>query len=302
MEKFVYSDLLERKLVMLKAYQNGLKVVKYSKRVFYDALWNVDARLLDARGLVLDKDNTIVSRPFSKVFNYGENKAGLNINPNTYVQAIRKVNGYLICMTVHSKHGLIIHTTGTMDSEFVQMGRKWIENTVGVQKMIEDDEVENITFMFEVCDPSDPHIVKEESGLYLLGARCVNHGIDYPVNSIFHWANIYGVKTPEAKIVRLGDLLAEMPSCRHEGYMVRDVCNGDYLFKIKSPYYLVTKFLARNNSALKSMLEDPKNARKHIDEEFYGLIDALSDAYGLDFLDFPEQKRIEVVENYFKSV
>ncbi len=30
------------------------------------------------------------------------------------------------------------------------------------------------TFLFEICDPSDPHIVAEDAGAYLIGVRIQN--------------------------------------------------------------------------------------------------------------------------------
>ena len=49
-----------------------LSVIKYKKRVFYDNLWN--DILEECRGLVVDADFNIVSRPFTKIYNYGVEK------------------------------------------------------------------------------------------------------------------------------------------------------------------------------------------------------------------------------------
>ena len=55
----------------------GASIYKYSKMVFFDALWDKSPLLLKARGLVLDAAGNILVHPFDKVFNYGENGAGL---------------------------------------------------------------------------------------------------------------------------------------------------------------------------------------------------------------------------------
>ena len=75
--KFHVEGLVEQGLVKKKTYKDGefsgLSVLKYSRKVFYDNLWNKDKRLLDCRGMVVDSDDNIVVWPFTKVFNLYEN-------------------------------------------------------------------------------------------------------------------------------------------------------------------------------------------------------------------------------------
>ena len=70
--KFCVADLIEQGLVKKKTYNSGvfegLSVLKYSKKVFYNNLWNKDKRLLDCRGIVVDSEDNIVVWPFTKVF------------------------------------------------------------------------------------------------------------------------------------------------------------------------------------------------------------------------------------------
>lgn len=292
--KFEYSDLLEKRLVTVKAYANGLKVIKYSKRVFYDALWNADSRLLEARGLVLDRDNTIVARPMNKIFNHKEN--GTDCDHMITVAAPVKLNGFLFCATYCSRRSeLILNTTGTIDSDFVELGKKhWNTRVDALVHAFPD-----VTFMFEVCDESDPHIIKEAPGIYLLTARDVESGADWHWKRILEVAEQFRVETSEVLITTFGDLLTRLRAVRHEGFMVRDVETGAYIMKLKSPYYLTTKFLARNNKSLRSFLENRELMREKMDEEYYELMDFLSAQYGPSFVDMPEQDRIKVIENYF---
>lgn len=300
MAKFQYSDLLDRKLVSVKAYRDSeLKVIKYSKRVFYDALWNEDPRLLEARGLVLDSENNIVSRPMAKIFNYQENGAGSNLSRDMMVFAAKKMNGFLICATESANHGMVVHTTGTLDSDFVKLGKQWLEKTESALAMVRSHP--GMTFMFEVCDPSDPHIVKERPGLYLLAVRDVESGHDLHWNNVFKMANRFQVETPEGRVCRFGDVIADLKTIRHEGWIVRGL-DGEYLLKGKSKYYLVTKFLARNNRVLDTILTDTNAARKIVDEEYYDLVRWLSENVGMKFKEFNEQERIRCVESYFEDV
>ena len=75
----------------------GLFVKKYSKRVFYDNLWNSHPDIVESRGHVVTNDGTRVINPFTKVFNFGEN--GVSISRDAQVIAIRKVNGFMCGVT-----------------------------------------------------------------------------------------------------------------------------------------------------------------------------------------------------------
>ena len=75
----------------------GLYVLKYKKRVFYDSLWN--EYLEECRGTIVDKDFNVVSRPFTKVYNFGVESKAPKISLDTNVTAYRKVNGFMVAMT-----------------------------------------------------------------------------------------------------------------------------------------------------------------------------------------------------------
>ena len=141
----------------------GLFVIKYSKRVFFDNLWN--EFLEECRGLIVDADWNPVVRPFKKVYNFGENGASYDRDRMMYVE--RKVNGFMGAATyVSSVDQVIYSTTGSLDSDFAVIVRKWLSK-------YEDYFRQNSghTFLFEICDASDPHIIPEVEGVYLIGMR-----------------------------------------------------------------------------------------------------------------------------------
>ncbi|AJF40802.1 putative RNA ligase/tail attachment protein [Vibrio phage phi 3] len=159
--KFNVQDLIDAGLVVAKEYPNGLKVLKYSKEVFFKSLWNTDPRLLECRGRVVDADWNVVVNPFAKVFNYLEQGAGKELHPQCLVRVVYKVNGFLGCVTNTEKYGMLFSTTGTLDSELSKLlEKKYREvETIPLQY--------GVTYMFEVCDKSDPHVVEEEEGLWM---------------------------------------------------------------------------------------------------------------------------------------
>jgi len=71
LKKFVEDN---PKLVSMRSAGDGIFVLKYKKTVFFDNLWN--DYLEECRGTIVDAEFNIVSRPFTKIYNYGiESKA-----------------------------------------------------------------------------------------------------------------------------------------------------------------------------------------------------------------------------------
>src|SRR5947207_6854977 len=189
----MFQELIDQGLVKQKRYENGFSVFKYSREVFYRALWNTNPLLLEARGMVLADDGTKVIWPFTKVFNHHEN--GTELALDTKVIAPRKVNGFMASAR-YWKGELIVSTTGTLDSDFAKLARSYIEKLEGIEIM-----AANITVLFEICENSDPHIVAEEEGAYLIGGRYMENtmyeGEMLTEGQLDVWANLIGAKRPE---------------------------------------------------------------------------------------------------------
>lgn len=155
------------------------------------------------------------------------------------------------------------------------------------------------TFMFfECCDPSDPHIVDEESGLYFLGLRENVFGsrIHYnPQHEVWH---SLGVKTIPVEYMTVGEVKEVLKTCRHEGYvMYRENGEVQEASKWKSPYYLIKKLFMRGNID-KLMAKD---IRQTIDEEYYELCDAIS-ANRAEFSAMEEADRKVWIEQFLGEV
>ena len=289
--KFEYKDLLEKKLISVKEYPDGKKILKYTKRVFWDNLWHVDERLLECRGLVLDKDDNIIVRPFKKVFNYGENGTTVPLDMPVYV--VPKVNGFLGCVTKH-KGEIIYSTTGSLDSDYVQMIKEMIPEEQA-RKIIHGD-----TYLFEICHPNDPHIIEEQTGAYLIGVRDIKHGS-------LCWQGVLNfLALPEWHLrfheyMLFKDVLELIKECKHEGYVVYSVDNNEMLCKLKSPHYLTKKFLMRmSKGKVDDMFANPDKYKQTIDEEFYGIVDFIVKEFDKeDWKGYSDQQRRKVVEDYW---
>lgn len=301
--KFNVDDLVAKNLVTKKTYTEGpfagLSVLKYKNNVFWDNLWHTDSRLLECRGMVVDAEDNVVIWPFTKIFNRFEN--GTDLPLDQQVVCIRKVNGFMATAAIH-KGKLLVSTTGTLDSEFSDLARKYLEK----MKLDLVAFPEDYTFIFEICDSSDPHIVEEEEGAYLIGMRdlALNGTMleEYRLDRI---AEVIGAKRPEWHNMFFSDVIKHSKAVTHEGFVIRNVGtddeNSELLLKIKSPHYLTKKFLMRGSQNKWDLIWDnPQNAKQRIDEEYYELLDHIREYYSKDvWAAMDSQKRRQVVEDYF---
>jgi len=70
LQEYVFAN---PKLVSMKLAGDGIYVLKYKKRVFYDNLWN--DYIAECRGTIVDADFNLVAYPFTKIYNLGIEKA-----------------------------------------------------------------------------------------------------------------------------------------------------------------------------------------------------------------------------------
>ncbi|MDK4680389.1 RNA ligase [Kingella negevensis] len=285
-----------------------LRVLKYRRHVFYDNCFN-DA-LVEMRGLVLDSHDNIIIRPFKKVFNYSErvaknSKYPIEIPEDFRVDAVVKVNGFLGCCTHirlpenHTNYGAnfnnktLFSTTGSLDSDFAKMTAKHCSQ---YENMFSD--YPNHTFLFEVCDPIDVHIIREAFGATLIGVIEVATGRQWREQELDDIAARYDVKRPQViENISFGELKALLKTVEHEGFMVFDSATKEMLFKLKSPYYLVSKLFGRSTADNLSRKLD----KRHVDEEFYPLIDYIS-ANQSYFNELAELDKIAFIQEFLRNV
>ena len=288
-----------------------LRTYKYSKRVFFKADW--DKALLEMRGLIMDDDLNIIVRPFKKVYNYSEFTSRKSLYPiditdDTPVLAVRKVNGFLGCCTYVDAHEsgasfnrrVIYSTTGSTDSRFAQMTR---EHCCKFEEIFK--RYPNKTFLFEITDESDPHIVEEELGETFIGLIDVKTGAqasEFELDKIaastagalkrpFYKEGEQYLKTSFAELKNI------VKEAKFEGFMVYIPSQNDFCFKMKTPYYLVNKFFARSkNEALSGKLDKTK-----LDEEFHPLVDHIK-ANEREFKSLDEQGKLGFIKEFLEKI
>jgi len=283
----------------------GLFMFKYARKVFYDALWNVSPYLLQCRGLVLDADWNVVVRPFTKIFNYQENSAGLNWLDDEKVLVTKKVNGFMASLTNY-KGTVLISTTGSLDSDFVDYSAKYLRQIP--VKMLKPHK----TYMFEIVHPDDPHIIEEPEGAHLLavvdhdsGLHSYKFDLENTMDDAKQNFPQFGVHVDDEPTLWLfGDLKTQVKLCRHEGYVIINPREDESCetLKIKSPYYLFKKFLAR--VGVKRFEDGIRTGtiKQRIAEEYYPVITRIEDFGVSKFLELEEQERLELLRVYINEI
>lgn len=295
MNKIELKNWVEKnpKLVKMRESQRypGLYVLKYTKRVFYDNLWNRFVE--DCRGTVVDKDFNVISRPFTKVYNFGIESRAPKLADDVEITAYRKINGFMCAVTWHDGD-ILVSTTGSLDSDFCDMARELIDAEIYRSICAKNP---NLTFMFECVHRNDPHIIPEKEGMYLIGYREKNW--DSPVNIDPLRLTVLGIKfgclPVESVRTTVGKLLESVKAVKHEGFVF--YCDDGVAAKIKSPYYLTSKWVARNPRTDKLMRDDIK---QNIDEEYYGLIDKIR-ANIEEYTAMDEQQRLTWVREALEA-
>ena len=281
-------------LVNMKSAGEGIYVLKYKKKVFYDNLWN--DHIAECRGSIVDADFNLVSYPFTKIYNYGIEKEAPALKADTKVTAHRKINGFMVACTLHDGK-LLVSTTGSTDSPYVAMAKELIDEAKYLDLC---SRWAGYTFMFECVHRNDPHIVPEKEGMYILGYRenQWHSRVEHDPFMLMEMGRALGCFVPESILTNMAQLQVLAKECKHEGYVF--YTDDGVSAKIKSPYYLTSKWVARNPRTDK-LVDLNKDIKHNIDEEYYGLIDAIR-ANIAEYTALDEQARLEWVRNYMETV
>jgi tRNA splicing ligase len=256
MRDFVYGnpDLVRPKPVLDgKGY-----MLKYRKNVFFKNLWGKE--ILECRGLIVDAETfEPIQRPFTKIFSQSESFAPVILD-DELVYSFRKINGYMLSATIHNGE-LLLSTTGSTDSPFVDfaLGKfKHVFEFAIKEKLIDKKH----TTIFEVVDSDfDPHIISDQNGLWVLAKRKKKWNSE----AFFFYGEKYHpqIHFPEMKLTTFREILEEVKTVKHEGFIVKTFTDGREM-KLKSPYYSAIKWLARRKTeVLKELLIADKFSTPH---------------------------------------
>jgi len=279
--------LVNRGLATLKN-DGKYTTFKYARKAMYEYLWHQIPQLLECRGHVYDNAiHTLVQAAPRKSFNYLERGHWLDIPLDTPVEMYKKVNGFMACATIHNSE-LIVSTTGTTTSEYAKWAKELIQRDYKYYDLVIEREV---TTLFEVVVPQDPHIVQEREGLHLLGVREKANGNFHPMG--------------ESIRCTLSQALEIAKYDRGEGFMLYPMLpDGLYDYnnccKLKTPYYIGKKKLMRMTAKnVEIMYKDVHHFKEQLSKMWYTAAKCIVKDFNKDaWLQSTDQQRRLVLDNF----
>lgn len=264
----ITNNLLTDKMIKVKKTNFYDKTVRtgtilslnFKEKAFKQGIWN--DRTIKARGLFVDaKSGDIVLRSYDKFFNLNEKGNTINdleMKMTKPLYAYRKYNGFLGIVGVYNDE-LLLATKSTVDknADHVKLFREVFDALSDFEKeqlkML--SEQYNCSFVFEVCNVKDKHIIDfNQNRLYLLDAvpNTYNHNganIDIEFSKmiiskvqcdsgVLLHKELVGTFDSFADLMRY---VSQHQDEQSEGLVVNDE-NG-YMFKIKYDYYKHIKHL-----------------------------------------------------------
>lgn len=275
-------ELVNQKLATVSI--NGeLSTFKYAKKVMYDYLWDKYPELKVCRGHTYSNTNgQVVTIPPTKTFNYLENDTWKDIPLHTRVFAYKKYNGFMAAASIY-KGKLVVSTTGSTKSDYAKLAYEYVSPSIAFSNN------EGVTWLFEICDSSDPHIVDEgEDKFYYLG--CTKHS--GAGSLVFQPAGDYIDST-------LGDMLEYVKKDKGEGFML--YTDNLQCCKLKSPYYSGKKYLMRMSRAkVEAIYTNQKFAVDHLPDCWKHAPEMIVSTFSeLDWMEMTDQQRriyLETIE------
>ncbi len=301
------EPLVSKKLV--KRVNDGpLTLFKYSSKAFFTpSAWDEYPELKQARGLVVGLDGTPVSQPFPRTFNYLERDTKLP--PDTHVIAVEKLNGFLVSTFLHPYEPtqVVVTCSGSFKGDYVDYAKSLLyKNGLYGRVLTWLKAHKETTLLWEAIHPEDPHIIQYgpgDYGLHLIGAGVLDQGFirEDELDAI---ATTLQTPRPTWFPCTFTDAIAKSHQVEHEGFIIRLASDGTFALKLKSPYYLRTKFLARlNPKKCKFMYNQPERFKQELDEAFWPLVDAVTRQVTQDtWLTWTDVARRDFVQSWMNEV
>lgn len=254
------------KMGLVRSQTDGnLTIYQYTEMAQFERLWNNVT--LNARGIVFDADGELVQRCMPKFFNHDE-PDGVKVEKLMLKEQIgivqEKLDGSLIKITKDPKHGLVITSKASFESDQAKMAKEIVdENSY--------DFKEGWTYHFELIHPDNQIVLKygDEKKLILLAIIDNKTGKDIDI-----YSNEFKFEKP--RLYELGILLdinALNKDGLHEGVVVN---YGSYRLKYKTDEYIrlhriVTEFTEKR--VWEALANKQLIDRKNIPEEFIKWLD-----------------------------
>lgn len=271
--------------------------IEVSGEDFWD---RYDGFYRECRSVVIDvKNECLVLTPFKKFFNINEleetsyDNVKNRIDKATYIEFTDKLDGSMQSARWYDNKIVMSGSQAINPSNSWRLkdGYRMINSLLGYKDMLK--HFPTCTFIFEYISLKDAHVVKykkEQEGLYLIGIRDVNTGVELPYRTVIYIANEYHIPTTQLFDKKLDEIMSELDdkkSDEAEGFVVN--IDG---FKVKIKY----NDYAYIHKALSKLSSINLVIRSIADDKYDDLLSKLPIAYHENV-----KKVSNIVFNYIKE-
>lgn len=262
--KSTFDEYVKKGLIRSQTYKD-MTIYQYTEFTQFESLWNNCT--LNARGIVFDNDGVLIQRCIPKFFNHDE-PDGIKVEKIMLKEQIgvvqEKLDGSLIKITKDQKHGLVITSKASFESDQAKMAKEIVdENSY--------DFKEGWTYHFELIHPDNQIVLNygDEKKLVLLAIIDNKTGKDINIYSHelrFEKPQLYELGVlPNVNVLNKDGL--------HEGVVVN---YGSYRLKYKTDEYIrlhriVTEFTPKR--VWEALSSGQRINRMNIPEEFIKWLD-----------------------------
>lgn len=254
------------------------QILNYTAKCQYEkGMWNETT--LQCRGLILDKDNNVIAKPFSKFFNYEEYGEGSNLGTlpkyNSF-EVFDKLDGSLGILYRMPDGEFRIATRGSFESEQAKVGTEILKANYKNPELIFAD---NYTYLFEIIYPEN-RIVVDYGGkkdLILLTAINIPSGEEFNISDFLR-INIEG----GVPIVKRYDGIKDFTTIKKdlsepnaEGFVIRFDTGLRIKLKFEEYVRLHRLITGVNNKAIWDLLRNGESVDELLDrvpDEFYNWV------------------------------
>ncbi|MCM1497218.1 MAG: metallophosphoesterase [Clostridium sp.] len=270
------QELNADKFVDKKVLEDDVISYNFSRKAFERGIWNrITVR---ARGLFIDSlTDDVVARGFSKFFNLNEvEETDTKTLSHTLTYPLigyKKENGFLGLVGWHKRlNKPFIASKSTNVGEYADMVREQFNKLNNKDVILAFAKKNNVTFIFEVIDKRDPHIIKYNENKIVLLDIVYNDLEDkfFDYDSMCYVAKSYGIEYKQKELefndwesfYKFKKKQDESYDCKHEGWVFVDA--SGFMFKYKSRFYKFWKMMR----SVKDSLSVGRNVKKIFSSEY----------------------------------
>jgi len=266
----------ERWLVSQKHPTKDLIIWNYSQSTQYEQKW--DKHTLMCRGLVTDFEGNVISKGFSKFFNYSEGRTNIPAEVHS-ITASEKLDGSYIGV-FHYDGEWIVNSKGSFDSPQSNWAKEILDNKDVYKYLIKD-----LTYCFELIHPENRIVVDYGGKKDLVLLAAFNMGKEVGISrysGIFDIAEyaIYDYFSPED--------ITKLDVGNQEGFVIK-FGNGERC-KIKFEEYIRLHSIVTNATSY-----DIWKTLK-LGEGFEEILELVPD----EFYDWVKQTKMNIEKDFYK--